>query len=111
MNQSGRSQRWASRLPSWMGSVRIRIALLYSLILFGLAALLLLAIYLVLAWQLSNQPVITQYVQTHPDVLEQLAAAAVSRRRELDETRNAVLNVPQERLSLLKKMRKFFRLE
>ncbi len=63
MTSAPRSVRWASWLPGWMGSVRVRMALLYSLILFGLAAVVLLAIYLVLAWQLSNQPVITQYVQ------------------------------------------------
>ncbi len=64
MTGTSRSVRWASWLPGWMGSVRVRIALLYSVILFGLAAVVLLGIYLVLAWQLSNQPVITQYVQT-----------------------------------------------
>lgn len=51
---------------------------------------------------------VRQYVLAHPAVLEELASAAASRRKMLDETRAAVVNVPQERESLLNKMRRFF---
>jgi signal transduction histidine kinase len=47
----------ATRLPSWMGSIRVRIALLYSTILFGLAVILVAVIYIGLAHSLADQPV------------------------------------------------------
>jgi signal transduction histidine kinase len=52
-----RSVRLAHRLPSWMGSIRFRIALLYSVILFGLAGLTLGAVYWGLSRELSRRPV------------------------------------------------------
>lgn len=57
-----RSVRAASRLPSWMGSIRFRLALLYSTILFGLAFIVVAVIYIGLARSLSEQP-ITQRVR------------------------------------------------
>lgn len=57
-----RSVRAATRLPSWMGSIRFRLALLYSTILFGLAATLVAVIYIGLAHSLADQPV-TRKVQ------------------------------------------------
>jgi CRP-like cAMP-binding protein len=48
------------------------------------------------------------YVQSHPDVLDHLAAAAESRRRELDDSRAAEARTPQTRRSLLQKMQAFF---
>ncbi|MEJ5255524.1 MAG: HAMP domain-containing sensor histidine kinase [Acidimicrobiales bacterium] len=53
-SRSVRSARW---LPSWLGSIRTRIALLYSTILFGLAAFVVGVIYLGLARTLDDQPI------------------------------------------------------
>ena len=66
--RDSRSVRAARRLPDWMGSIRFRLTAMYSLVLFGLASLVVLGIYLWLAHQLNNQQVdtYTRYVQT-PD--------------------------------------------
>ena len=45
------------RLPEWARSIRFRYTLLYSAVLFGLAAIVVAAIYLVLLMALRNQPV------------------------------------------------------
>lgn len=42
--------------PDWMGSVRFRLTALYSLVLFGLAAMVVSGIYLALAARLDDQP-------------------------------------------------------
>lgn len=52
-----RTVRVGQRMPAWLGSIRVRIALLYSSILVTLAAVVLVAVYLGLAHQLSNQTV------------------------------------------------------
>ena len=53
-----------------------------------------------------------EYVTMHPEVIEHLAAAAVERRRELDQSRAAAaLSVPEARVSLAHRMRRFFGLE
>jgi signal transduction histidine kinase len=57
-----RTVRAATRLPSWMGSIRFRLAFLYSTILFGLAVTLVAVIYIGLAHSLADQPV-TRKVQ------------------------------------------------
>jgi signal transduction histidine kinase len=44
------------RLPEWARSIRFRYTLLYSAVLFGLAAVVVAAIYLVLAMSLRSQP-------------------------------------------------------
>ncbi len=49
------TERVARTLPDWMGSVRFRLTALYSLFLFGLAALVIGGIYLGLAAQLSDE--------------------------------------------------------
>jgi small-conductance mechanosensitive channel/CRP-like cAMP-binding protein len=51
------------------------------------------------------------YVTDRPDVIDQLASAAASRRRELDQSRAAASHVTEIRLSLAARMRKFFGLE
>ena len=52
------------------------------------------------------------YVQSRPEVLDELASAAVSRRRELDHARAAIGPAPSaERVSLLATMRQFFGLD
>jgi signal transduction histidine kinase len=45
------------RLPEWARSIRFRYTLLYSAVLFGLAAVVVAAIYLVLVMSLRNEPV------------------------------------------------------
>ncbi len=50
-------ERVARTLPDWMGSVRFRLTALYSLFLFGLAALVVGGIYLGLAAQLGDETV------------------------------------------------------
>ncbi|MDQ6696526.1 MAG: HAMP domain-containing histidine kinase, partial [Actinomycetota bacterium] len=50
-----RSERVAAALPDWAGSIRFRLTALYSLFLFGLAALVLGGIYLVLDRRLHEQ--------------------------------------------------------
>ncbi|WP_334143995.1 sensor histidine kinase [Rhabdothermincola sp.] len=52
-----RRARAAVRLPGWLGSIRTRIALVYSTILFGIAALVVGIIYLGLAHSLDDQPI------------------------------------------------------
>jgi small-conductance mechanosensitive channel/CRP-like cAMP-binding protein len=49
------------------------------------------------------------YVKSHPGVIEQLAASAAARRRELDESRAAQSNVrAPDHLTLVQRMRHFF---
>jgi small-conductance mechanosensitive channel/CRP-like cAMP-binding protein len=48
------------------------------------------------------------YVRDHPEVIEPLAAAAETRRRELDKSRQAVSSTTHEHLSLKQRMRQFF---
>lgn len=50
-----RAQLAASRMPSWMGSIRFRLAVVYSSVLFGLAAIVVSVIYIALATQLNNE--------------------------------------------------------
>ena len=49
------------RLPEWARSIRFRYSLLYSGVLFGLAAVVVAAIYLVLVMNLRNEPYTTGY--------------------------------------------------
>lgn len=53
------------RVPDWMGSVRFRLTVIYSTILFGLAALVVGVIYLGISSRLDDEPVHTDWsVQT-----------------------------------------------
>jgi signal transduction histidine kinase len=47
----------AGRLPAWTGSLKVRLASVYSVVVFGLAAILVGGIYLGLARSLANEPV------------------------------------------------------
>lgn len=62
----GRFHRMADRLPSWMGSIRFRLTVLYSLLLFGLAAAVVGGLYAGLARALDDQPVSRTYVVQQP---------------------------------------------
>jgi small-conductance mechanosensitive channel/CRP-like cAMP-binding protein len=56
-----------------------------------------------------NAETFRAYVQSHPEVIDQLASAAAARRRELDETRAANTSVPAlEPVTLVQRMRQFF---
>ncbi len=50
-------QRMAERVPPWLGSIRVRLTLLYSLLLFGLAAVVVGGIYAGFARTLNDQPI------------------------------------------------------
>lgn len=50
-------KRIASWMPAWMGSIRVRLTVLYSTVLFGLASAVVGGIYLGLSRSLDNQPV------------------------------------------------------
>ena len=63
------SERWARALPDWAGSIRFRLTALYSLLLFGLAALVVGGIYLGLDHRLHEQtwcPRIVQVLRAEP---------------------------------------------
>lgn len=48
------------------------------------------------------------FVQQQPDVIDQLAASAAARRKELDQTRASLTTVAEAKLSLAARMRRFF---
>lgn len=52
-----RGVRLADRLPPWAGSIRFRLTLVYSTLVFGLAALVVASIYMGLRYTLENQTV------------------------------------------------------
>ena len=79
-----RSLATTTRLPNWIGSVRFRLTLIYSLMLFGLAAIVVGVIYLGVASSVSGQPVtrkqeVVQAVPTRTGVV-----VGVSEREEID---------------------------
>ncbi|MEO6988408.1 MAG: HAMP domain-containing sensor histidine kinase [Aquihabitans sp.] len=53
--------RVADALPDWLGSIRFRLTALYSLVLFGLAALMVVGLYAVLADRLNEETVYTTH--------------------------------------------------
>lgn len=68
------AERMAGALPDWMGSIRFRLTAIYSLVLFGLAALVVAGIYLALSRRLhaegdlqSNQVVLLYGQGNSPD--------------------------------------------
>jgi signal transduction histidine kinase len=65
----------ASRLPPWAGSIRVRLTVLYAVLVFGLSALLTGGVYLGLTRSLSDEPVsrtfnLTRVVRTPQGVVE-----------------------------------------
>ena len=48
------SERFAERLPSWLGSIRVRLAFLYSVILFVLGAFVVIGIYIAVSQKLDD---------------------------------------------------------
>jgi signal transduction histidine kinase len=59
--QGPRAVRVASGLPDWAGSIRFRLTALYSVVLFGLAAVVVGGIYLVVVMRLHDNPVSRDY--------------------------------------------------
>jgi signal transduction histidine kinase len=49
------------RLPSWMGSIRVRLTVLYSVVLFGLSGLVLGGVYLAQSRSLEDEPVSREF--------------------------------------------------
>ncbi len=62
----GRAGRLADRLPPWTGSLKLRLAFLYSAVVFGLFALLIAGIYLGLSQSLAQQPILDRGVRVDP---------------------------------------------
>ena len=54
------SERFAERLPSWMGSIRVRLAVLYSVILFVLGAFVVVGIYFAVSHKLDDRHLSSQ---------------------------------------------------
>ncbi len=52
-----RLERMADAMPNWMGSIRFRLTAIYSLVLFGLAAVVVAGIYLAVATRLHQEAV------------------------------------------------------
>lgn len=52
-----RTRSLVERLPPWMGSIRVRLTVLYSVVLFGLASLVVLGIYAGVSRTLDQQPI------------------------------------------------------
>ncbi len=61
-----RTRTLAEHLPSWFGSIRFRIAAIYSLLLFGLATLAVGGLYVFYARDLNGSSVSGTYVIEHP---------------------------------------------
>ncbi|CAM8649116.1 BaeS Signal transduction histidine kinase [Acidimicrobiia bacterium] len=58
-----RGHRLASRLPGWMGSIRFRLTAVYSIVVFGLASVMVGAIYIGLRYSLQNQTISAMVIQ------------------------------------------------
>jgi signal transduction histidine kinase len=54
---NARTKSLVERLPPWMGSIRVRLTVLYSVVLFGLASLVVLGIYAGVSRTLDEQPI------------------------------------------------------
>ena len=72
----------ALRLPDWMGSIRFRLTVMYSLVLFGLAAIVVGGIYLAIAERLDDDSMArtrTVYIlQVQPDGTRTIEPASAS---------------------------------
>lgn len=58
---NARGRAFFDRLPPWMGSIRFRLTVLYSVLLFGLAAIVVGGIYWGLSRSLDSEPVSQEY--------------------------------------------------
>jgi signal transduction histidine kinase len=94
------TKRIADRMPSWLGSIRFRLTLIYSLLLFGLAAMVVGGMYFVLARRLDDQPVSRSFVLTEPVVTPQ--GIALQEERVQEEFQNFERLVNQRVLDKLR---------
>jgi signal transduction histidine kinase len=91
-----RSRRLADRLPLWMGSIRLRLTIIYSVLLFGLGALVVLGIYTGLSRSLDSESMTRsqQFIARTPDgvitgdVITAAEFESAINRRTLDNLRN-----------------------
>jgi signal transduction histidine kinase len=65
------TKKLAERMPSWMGSIRFRLTLIYSLLLFGLASMVVGGMYFVVAQRLDEEPVSRTWIVHEPVVTPQ----------------------------------------
>jgi signal transduction histidine kinase len=86
------SKHLADRLPPWVGSIRVRLTLIYSLLLFGLAAMVVGGMYAVLARRLDDQPVSRTFIVQEPIVTPQGIALADERVQAEFQTFESVVN-------------------
>ncbi len=63
MTSASRAEAFVERLPPWIGSIRFRLTVLYSVVLFALAAAVVGGIYMVVARQLDEPVVFRTYVE------------------------------------------------
>jgi signal transduction histidine kinase len=95
-----RLQRMADSLPDWMGSIRFRLTALYSLVLFGLAAIMVLGLYLVLANRLHHDEAYKSYPV---DEVQPIPGGFQITRRQMVNQAKVVEHLANERaLSLLR---------
>ena len=82
----------ALRLPDWMGSIRLRLTVLYSIVLFGLAAMVVGGLYLALAARLDDTAVSDSrravHVQPNADGSVEITEVEVSDLTTLEEAAN-----------------------
>ena len=85
--------RLADWLPDWLGSVRFRLTMLYSIVLFGLAAFTLAALYGLLAARLDEERVYRTYtvstVEPAPGGFELVPTEVVAEYRTVEALANA----------------------
>lgn len=61
-----RLHRAAAGLPAWLGSIKVRLAVMYSVVVFGVAAVLMAGVYFGLSRALAHQPVTEQQLVIVP---------------------------------------------
>ena len=84
--------RFADRMPAWMGSIRFRLTVLYSVFLFGLAAAVVGGLYAGLAHTLDNEPVSQTYVVREPGFLNGVPVIREARVRAELRTLESLVN-------------------
>ncbi len=80
-------------MPDWAGSIRFRLTILYSAVLFGIAALLVVALYAGLNWKLRQQPLsdrvaVNQFFQAPDGTIIRLERLVISEARAFERAVN-----------------------
>jgi signal transduction histidine kinase len=81
------------KLPTWTGSIRFRITLLYSAVLFAIAALLVGALYAGLGWKLRQEPLsdrvaVNQFFRAPDGTIYRLEGFVIDEARAFERTVN-----------------------